>query len=48
MVNMQLIAVASKCLIAQREVRQLLADSGFAEIEIEYGASRYIATATRA
>ena len=41
-------AIADDLIPDDGEVRQLLADSGFAEIEIEDGADRYIATAMRA
>ena len=41
-------AIADDLIPDDGEVRQLLADSGFAAIEIEDGADRYIATAMRA
>jgi len=41
-------AIADDLIPDNGEVRQLLADSGFAGVEIEDGANRYIATAMRA
>ena len=41
-------AITDDLLPDDGEVRQLLADSGFAAIEIEDGADRYIANAMRA